>query len=195
MKKPVISLGKQLRSGILAYVICRNTHVPPPPPGSAQPPSRHGPPSRPGPPGPLQPSDPAPATEFARAQYRFFSGHTGFFPRVREQSKNSVQKEKSLRKLTYWIAVTSPAVPRRTELRAQAPCWTAAFCMYRMLHKPRQLSQISMRTLTVIPSRGSFGFFRITSSGCCGISAAPWRREYDEVRMRLSGCSGLKEVA
>ena len=67
--------------------------------------------------------------------------------------------------------------------------------MYTMLHKSRQLSQILIHTLTVTHSRGSFSFFRITSSGCCAAAASMQRREYNEVRVQLSGCCGLKEAA
>ena len=52
-----------------------------------------------------------------------------------------------------------------------------------------------MLTLTVTAIHESFCFFCIPSSGCCGISAAPRRREYDEVLVRRSECSGLKKVA
>ena len=47
---------------------------------------------------PARPSWPAPAQRsgnYFRAQYSFFPGHTGFFPRVRERGKNSEQKEKT----------------------------------------------------------------------------------------------------
>ena len=66
--------------------------------------------------------------------------------------------------------------------------------MYTMLHKSLQLSQISMLTLTVTPSRRAFGFFRKRLQGA---AASVQRREYDagEVQVRLSGCSGLNEAA
>ena len=56
---------------------------------------------------------------------------TGILSRVREQGKKSVQKEK----LTYCIEASLPAARRRTKRRAQASCWAAAFCMYKMLHE------------------------------------------------------------
>ena len=82
------------------------------------------------------------------------------------------------RKLSYCVGATLSAVPRSTERRAPAPCWTVPFCLSTMLCKLRQLSQISKLILILTPSRGpsrgSCGLFRTTSSRCCGMSAAAW---------------------
>ena len=108
----------------------------------------------------------------------FFSGHIEFFPRVREWGKNSVQKEKI--HLLHWSDLARCAAPHRTLCPGilLSSSLLRPFCTYIMLHKSRQLSQISMLTLTVTLSRGSFCFL--------------WhhpvpRREYDEVLVRLSG--------
>ena len=84
-----------------------------------------------------------------------------------------------------------PAMQRSTERLAHASCWAAAFCIYKMLHKSWQLSQISMQTLTVTPSRGSFGFFAwrfqdaavqrsggasMTKRWCDWVGAVAWKR-------------------
>ena len=147
---------KRHSSLFLCKVLCRKTHVPRPParpwPGPG-PPSRPGPPFRPGPPGPLRPSGPASAIEFFPPF--FFPGHTGLFPRVRKRGEKWYKSLKS--KLLYCRETTLPAAQRSTERCAQASCRAAAFCVYIMLQKSWQLSQISMLTLS---SRGSFGISR-----------------------------------
>ena len=137
--------------------LCRNTH----PPGSARP-SPH----------------PCPALQARSgrslsctcdrifASVLFFPGTCEIFPHVREQWRGKKFCFGKRRKLTSWIEATLPTALRLTERYAHATCWAAAFCMYTMVHKSQQLSQIWMLTLTVTASCGSFGFFRITSSGC-----------------------------
>ena len=106
--------GSKLHSGLfLCTFLCWNTHVPPPPP-----PARHGPgphfgpashpcPALPARSGPLRPSGLVPATKFCPG-----SGHTGFFPLVRERGKNLVQKEKT--HLLHRSDLALRAAPHRT---------------------------------------------------------------------------------
>ena len=175
-----------------AGFLYRNTHVPPHTPGRArpQPPSLTGPPSRPSPLGPLRPRGQALAA-------KFFQGSVPFFfrdiPDFTLASRNEGKIRYKRRKLTYCIEATLPAVPRRTERRAQASCWVAAFCMYTMWHKSLQLSQISMLTLTVTPSSKSLGFFRITSSWCPGAAASVQSRGGRS--MTKCGCDRVGAVA
>ena len=152
-------------------------------PARPQPRSRPGPRSRTCPPCPLLPS-PARvrhlrpnfslSTVFLLGNSFFFPRHAGFFPHKKEigQGKNLARREKfgqrekltALKRIYTQRRAAHNVVPRHlVELQPSA---------YTMLRKSLQLSQISMLTLTVTPSRGSFGFFRITSFGCCGMSAA-----------------------
>ena len=167
----VFFLGKQLWRGILAYSYARvyvGTRTSPRTLQPKQAPASHLAPARQPEPPSLRPSGPVPATEFSH--YRFFSwAHRIFFQGT---GKKIVTKGKD--SLT---ALKRPCPPRSAARCSQKSCWAAAFCMYTMLHKSLQLSQILMLTLTMTPSRGSFGLFCIVSSRCYCISAAAWVRQ------------------
>ena len=138
------------------------------------------PPARPGPQWPpiparpailARPSLPAPAQRsgicdriFPGLSTVFFSRHTGFFPHVRG-NKGKIRYKR--RKLNYCIEVTLPAkqpraahnVVSRHLVELQPSACTQ--CCISHSNCPK-----SQNTLTVTPSRESFGFFGITSSWC-----------------------------
>ena len=129
-----------------------------------------------------------------------FRAYSSFPWRERCEGKGKIMCIR--RKLTHCIAAALPAAQRWTERCAQASCWAAAFCMFKMLHKSLQLSQISMRTLTVTPSCGSFGFFHITFSRsrfCCTVQRLDEAYSFQATApthlVQMRGCCGLKEEA
>ena len=92
----------KLHSSLVLCTFYRGTRRSPRPP-PLPPPARPGPGSHPGPFRiPARPSQPTPA-QGSGASYRIFpglsivlsSGHTGFFPRVKERGNTSVQTEKT----------------------------------------------------------------------------------------------------
>ena len=162
---PVFSLGKQLRSGILAYFNApfMQEHARPPLslgpcmaqapiPAKATIPALPQIPAGPSWPAPAK-SCPATAIEFF-LQYQFFPWTYCFFPHVREKFSNKGKNTKWANS-AYCVEETLPAAPRSTARCAQASCWAAAFCVCTLLYKSLQLPQISMLTLTVTWSGGS----------------------------------------
>ena len=64
----------------------------------------------------------------------------------------------------------------------------ASFLLIKLYRTPCGSARVGM------PSGGFIGFFCAMSSRCCGMSGAATLRERYEVWVRLSGCSGIKDV-